>query len=71
MAIRSHHFTIRKPRRTRQAASDAEAKAQPRQKVRVTVSIGVANDRTPAQVLHEADDALYRAKDAGRNQIAS
>ncbi len=70
VAIRSHHFTIRETR-TRQAAPDAEAKARPRQKVRVTVSIGVATDRTPAQVLQEADEALYRAKEAGRNQIAS
>ena len=70
VAIRSHHFTIRDPR-TRSGIPDSEAKSHAHQKVRVTVSIGVANDRTPAEVLEEADAALYRAKDSGRNQIAS
>ncbi len=40
----------------------------------VTVSIGVAerNRRlhTPAKVLRAADEALYRAKDAGRNRLS-
>ena len=40
----------------------------------VTVSIGVAgpgdNHRTPAQVLKAADEALYRAKQAGRNRLS-
>jgi len=38
-----------------------------------TVSIGVvtdAGDRDPADVLHEADAALYRAKHAGRNTVS-
>jgi diguanylate cyclase (GGDEF)-like protein len=70
VAIRSNHFTIREPR-TRQGSPDVPVKAEARQKVRVTVSIGVAQDRTPAEVLHEADAALYRAKDSGRNQIVS
>jgi diguanylate cyclase (GGDEF)-like protein len=40
----------------------------------VTVSIGVAQPgdalRTPAQVLRAADEALYRAKQAGRNRVS-
>jgi diguanylate cyclase (GGDEF)-like protein len=40
----------------------------------VTVSIGVAEPgedlRTPAQVLKAADQALYRAKQAGRNRVS-
>jgi diguanylate cyclase (GGDEF)-like protein len=40
----------------------------------VTVSIGVAapggRRRTPAQVLKAADEALYRAKQAGRNRLS-
>ena len=40
----------------------------------VTVSIGVAEPgealRTPPQVLKAADDALYRAKQAGRNRVS-
>lgn len=43
--------------------------------VSVTVSIGVAVSgetlRTPAEVIKAADRALYRAKQRGRNQIAS
>jgi diguanylate cyclase (GGDEF)-like protein len=43
--------------------------------VSVTISIGVAASseafRSPAQVIKAADQALYRAKQRGRNQIAS
>ncbi|HWI40914.1 MAG TPA: GGDEF domain-containing protein, partial [Verrucomicrobiae bacterium] len=41
--------------------------------VRVTVSIGVAESgggATPGQVLKAADQALYRAKKKGRNQVS-
>jgi diguanylate cyclase (GGDEF)-like protein len=41
--------------------------------VLVTVSIGVAgreeNRRKPDEVVKAADQALYRAKDAGRNRV--
>jgi two-component system chemotaxis family response regulator WspR len=42
----------------------------------VTLSIGVASvmpssDRTPQQLIEAADKALYRAKQAGRNQVVS
>ncbi len=42
----------------------------------VTVSLGVAaltptNDLSPETLLHAADNALYRAKTAGRNRVAS
>jgi diguanylate cyclase (GGDEF)-like protein len=41
--------------------------------LRATVSIGVAtypaHGRTPKELTHEADQALYRAKDRGRNQV--
>jgi diguanylate cyclase (GGDEF)-like protein len=46
-----------------------------RKTLSVTVSIGVAEPgegrRTPAQVLKAADQALYRAKQAGRNRLAT
>jgi GGDEF domain-containing protein len=41
----------------------------------VTISIGVAEPggelRTPAEVLRAADEALYRAKESGRNRVSS
>jgi diguanylate cyclase (GGDEF)-like protein len=43
--------------------------------LRVTASLGVSAcpdcTATPAEVLAQADAALYRAKDAGRNQVAA
>ena len=69
-SINSASFTIRalgprsKPQESKPAPETSE-----RQKVRVTVSIGVAGSRAPREVIAEADSALYRAKDAGRNRI--
>lgn len=44
------------------------------QSVSVTISIGVAerdaNQRTPAEVIKAADQALYAAKGAGRNRVS-
>ena len=43
------------------------------QQIQVTVSIGVASrragDASPADMMKRADDALYRAKAAGRNRV--
>jgi diguanylate cyclase len=44
-------------------------------KVHVTVSVGVAsypsaNVDSPATLIREADQALYRAKEAGRDLVA-
>jgi two-component system cell cycle response regulator len=43
------------------------------QRIQVTVSIGVASrragDASPADMMKRADDALYRAKAAGRNRV--
>ena len=46
----------------------------PRPRIVVTVSIGVAGTRgrtarTPREMVQAADEALYRAKQAGRNQV--
>lgn len=42
-------------------------------RVGTTVSLGVAyaraGDRTPSQLVHEADTALYKAKSLGRNRV--
>lgn len=41
----------------------------------MTVSIGIAepdeSGSTPAEVLRNADKALYRAKEGGRNRVSS
>lgn len=57
--------------RVRQAVQEHAVEAQGQQ-VRVTVSIGVASytrDKSLAQLLNQADQALYRAKSGGRNRV--
>jgi len=51
----------------------AAAPSQPSDRLSVTVSIGVAEpstrNRQPEQVIQAADQALYRAKQRGRNRV--
>jgi GGDEF domain-containing protein len=70
--IRNTPFTIRGTRPS-PVPPKPEVRPNPRahQKVGVTVSIGVAAARTPADVVGDADRALYRAKQTGRNRIVS
>jgi GGDEF domain-containing protein len=71
-------FTLRSWRRPRKKPVDPGAwRGTGKQKPKllsVTVSIGVADssgrDPSPELVLKKADQALYRAKEAGRNQVA-
>jgi len=53
----------------------ARERNQRKQGLSVTVSIGVAGpgkrQRTPGEVIKAADQALYRAKQSGRNRVAS
>jgi diguanylate cyclase (GGDEF)-like protein len=59
----------RRPRRRPKQPRPSNGRSQ-----RVTVSIGVADSTSagpaPADVVRAADEALYRAKRAGRNQLA-
>lgn len=67
--IRSGETERRKPGR-KKAAADFQS---PPGDLSVTVSIGVAEPSTryrqPEQVIHAADQALYRAKHNGRNRV--
>jgi diguanylate cyclase (GGDEF)-like protein len=74
-AIAESSFGVRGPRRPRRKPRQPRSASGRRQGVGVTVSIGVADSGsagpTPADVVRAADEALYRAKRAGRNQLAS
>jgi len=71
-------FTLRSWRRPRKKPVDPGAwrgrEKEKTKRLSVTVSIGVAdsagNDPSPEAVLRRADQALYRAKKAGRNRVA-
>ena len=49
--------------------------AQPKQSIQLSISVGVAqlkeHDRTPEELILRADEALYRAKNQGKNQVAT
>ena len=70
--IEASPFTLRSPSRPRRRPESPPA-AGPRQRIAVTVSIGVASSNglgaKPDDVVQLADEALYRAKQAGRNQV--
>jgi len=71
--VESGRFTLR--RRLRPRKRPSVPKSGGKTQVVVTVSIGAAetNHRhaKPEQVVQAADQALYRAKDAGRNRISN
>lgn len=71
-------FTLRSWRRPRKKPVDASSwkadEGRRTKKLSVTVSIGLADstgkDPSPEAVIKKADQALYRAKKAGRNRVA-
>jgi len=78
--IEHYQIAVRSPRRPKDAEAGTRLRAPGAGKsaaeraLSVTVSIGVAqHDDTlakPALVIRAADEALYRAKNAGRNRIS-
>ncbi len=71
--VQASCFVLRGPDRPRKKPETPRTQSRHRRAVLVTVSIGVAerdeHQRKPDQVIKAADKALYRAKDAGRNQV--
>ncbi|MGH7531749.1 MAG: diguanylate cyclase [Gemmatimonadales bacterium] len=74
-AIAATTFTLRAPDRPRRRPAKGKARKRARPDVvAVTVSIGAAEPAagdTSSAVLQAADQVLYRAKEGGRNQIAT
>ncbi len=73
--IANYQLVLRSEERaddSKEARQQRGAKAQPEEKsLSVTISIGVASSEsglTPQEIIKKADDALYAAKQAGRNQ---
>ncbi len=68
-------FVIRSGNRPRKKPEKPKKSKTPQRKVKVTISIGVAerNEKqsSPQQVIKAADKALYRAKKKGRNRIST
>jgi diguanylate cyclase (GGDEF)-like protein len=74
-AVEKYRMAVRGEDRPKKAAVGAKRRGArtPDNTLSVTVSIGAAapggERRTPQQVLKAADEALYRAKKAGRNRV--
>jgi diguanylate cyclase (GGDEF)-like protein len=73
-AIEASPFTVRGPGRPATKPQPVPA-TRGRRNVAVTVSIGLAgsddSDHAPEDIVHAADQALYRAKRAGRNRVCT
>jgi diguanylate cyclase (GGDEF)-like protein len=76
-SIEKYRMAVRSESRPKKADVGVKQRGEttPGKTLSVTVSIGVAQPgghslRTPAQVLRSADEALYRAKQGGRNRVS-
>jgi diguanylate cyclase (GGDEF)-like protein len=61
-------------KRNAEGGQDVQAFRKPEQLLSVTVSMGVAGRsemlNMPEKVIKAADEALYRAKEGGRNRVS-
>lgn len=74
--IADSRFYVRDPGRPKDAPEDTtQFLKRKKRKVKITVSMGVAEKSdahaVPADVMKQADKALYRAKEKGRNRICT
>jgi GGDEF domain-containing protein len=76
-SIEDYRMAVRSPNRPKAAADGAKRRGAggSEKHLSVTVSIGASGPgearRTPIQVIHAADEALYRAKQTGRNKVST
>jgi diguanylate cyclase (GGDEF)-like protein len=73
--IAGSQFVVRGKKRPKKKPDVPTGQASGKTKLRITVSIGVASrddkNTTPEQLIKAADQALYKAKKGGRNQVCS
>src|SRR6185436_11489154 len=76
-SVERYRMAVRSESRPKKAAEGVKQRGEmtPGRLLSVTVSIGVAQPdgdalRAPAQVVKASDEALYRAKQAGRNKLS-
>ena len=77
ISIEGYRMAVRSPDRPKTAEDGSKRRGagNPDKHLSVTVSIGASGPsaqlRTPAQVIRAADEALYRAKQSGRNKLST
>jgi diguanylate cyclase (GGDEF)-like protein len=76
-SIEGYRMAVRAPDRPKSVEHGTKRRGEgnPEKHLSVTVSIGACGPserlRTPAQVIKAADEALYRAKQGGRNRVST